>query len=155
MRIWSLINSRLVVALFTAAVMLTVGWMFLRNFSRAFDNSDSLRVDTLARIQLLSLREVEVPDGHPQKFVGKVRNNSKLLVTGITGAVAFYDEANALKDLFVQGFDGLSLFGAGQEAEFSISRPNSRDAAGVVPMKTKATRVELRFVDVSISREKR
>lgn len=155
MRFWRFLNSRLVTALLSIAVVFAVAWMTLGGLSRGFfDNRDSERVETLARLQLLSLHEVETPKENAQKFVGKVRNNSFHLVTSISGAVAFYEDDNTLKDLFTQKLEGISLLKAGQEAEFVIVRPGDRDTAGGSPMKTKSRRVEFRVVDVSISKEK-
>jgi hypothetical protein len=155
MRIWNFLNSRLAAALVAVAVLLIGAKVALNPFSKVFGrfkDNDLRRVQVLARLQLLSFSEVETPEGHAQRFVGRIRNNSNQLVTQVTGCVAFYDEANALKDVFTQRLETTSLLKPRQEAEFVIIRPHERDA-GVKPLKTRAARTEFKFVDAHISHD--
>jgi hypothetical protein len=153
MRIWNFLNSRLVAALVAVAVLLIAVRVALNPLSKVFFRGDHLgRVQALAQLQLLSFSEVETPEEHAQRFVGRIRNNSNQLVTQVTGCVAFYDEANALKDLFTQRLETTSLLKPRQEAEFVIVWPHERDA-GVKPLKTRAARTEFKFVDAHISHD--
>lgn len=155
MHIWRFLNSRFVSSLCAAVVLLIGIWLSLRplrNIVLPVEGDNLQRVEALARLQLLSFAEVSTPDGHAQKFVGKVRNNSSALVTSITSAVGFYDENKTLKDLFTERLDGVSLLKPGQEAEFAIVRPNDRGHSGSQPIKNPSAHAELRFIDVSIDR---
>jgi hypothetical protein len=156
MRIWRFLNSPLIAALIAVVVMLVVTWFGLRPLvaiSRMFDTNDMQRVDTLAHLQLLSFKEIPTSADQAQKFVGRIRNNSDQLVTGITGAVSFYDDDKLLKDLFTQRLDAVSLLKPQQEADFVMVRSSERDASGGGLVKTSASHIELRFVDVNVSHD--
>jgi hypothetical protein len=147
-----------VASLCAVTVLLFVAWLGLRpllNITVNFSTDELQRLDTLGRLQLLSFAEVETPEDHAQKFIGRVRNNSSKLVTGITAAVGFYDDTKTLKDLFTERLKDVSLLKPGQEADFEIVRPDDRGHSGAKPIKTTTPHTELRFVDVMISRESR
>ncbi len=115
MHTWRLLNSRFISSLCAATALLFGAWLGLRpllKLTLPLDGENTQRVETLSRLQLLTFAEVATPEDHVQKFVGKVRNNSSNLVTSITAAVGFYDEAKTLKDLFTERLDGVSLLKA-------------------------------------------
>ncbi len=157
MRIWRFLNSPIVAALCAVIVLLLVGWFGLRPLmaiSRMIDTDDFQRVDTLAHLQLLSFAEVQTSTNQAQKFIGRVHNTSCQLVTGITAAVGFYDDNKTLKDMFIQHLDGIALLKPQHEADFVLVRSSEVDAASAAGfIKTSASHIDLRFVDVSISRD--
>ena len=155
MRIWRILNSRFIASLCAVVVLIGAAWVGLGALSglSLFNNDDFQRVDTLAHLQLLSFAEIPTSEDRAQKFVGRVRNNSTNLVTSITGAVGFYDDTKTLKDLFTERLDAISLLKPGEEADFVIVRHEGRESANAKPTKTNAPHTELRFVDVSITRE--
>ena len=96
--LWRLLNTPIVVALLSIAVVGALLNLKLFSLVSRFDEAQKRRseIEALGRLQIMSFAEVESPTNAPQRYVGKLRNNSSFIVDDIEAAICTYDEAGNL-----------------------------------------------------------
>jgi hypothetical protein len=123
-KIWIFLNTPLVVALISIALVAILLSVSVLRLLFAFDEDDKRRreVEAIGRLQLVSFVEAERIPGLPQRYIGMIRNNSSFIMQSIEAAICVYDADGALIDVLSRALEGVGTLEPGAERAFTVDR---------------------------------
>jgi hypothetical protein len=153
-KVWEVLNSRLISMVIANSALVLFLYILFRILvpDTAPIEDDSVKLDTLAHLQMLEFREVPAEASDLQRFVGRFRNNSSYIIQRVIVAACRYNSANQLIDVRERKLEGVGVVAPGAEAPFEF--PGWRKDEPGISQETKenTARVELKFIDVWATR---
>lgn len=152
---WKLLNSPIIVAFLSIAVVWGMIGFGMMSFFSVFDQDEEERMEAnaLGRLELVSFSEVETAPGEPQKFVGEFKNHSPFIVHRIEGTICFYNEDGKLIDVLWGPLTGVGKVFPDGSGKFSLSRsfePIDDSGPSSRPVRGEGIRTTFAFVDLGV-----
>lgn len=152
-KLWQFVNSPIIVTVIAVvAVFGLMGFGIIRMVSKFGDDPKQRnQIEALGRLQLISFAESDVSTNAPQKYIGKIRNNSSFIVHDVEAAICVYDAENKLTDVISRKLCGIGSIGPEQEREFYVERIYDWDGRAD-HLKIQGTRTTIAFVAAEVTK---
>jgi hypothetical protein len=152
-RLWQILNMPLVVAFLSIVAVFGLLYLNLFRIFSIFDQDHKRRneIEALGRLQIVSFAEVESPTNAPQKYVGRLRNNSSFIVDEVEAAICAYDTDGKLKDVLSRKLTGIGKVAPDQERDFFVDRTYEWDGRAGEYFRVQAAKTTVSIVAANVT----